>query len=101
VCVDRQSLLCTLATWELELNLPSTQAGIVSEIASSDWPDEWPTLLDSLVQLLNSGRPESVHGCMRVLTDFVSTDLSEDQLLPLSSAVLPQLLQILGNEQVR
>jgi hypothetical protein len=72
----------------------------VSEIASSDWPDEWPTLVDSLVKLLNSGRTESVHGAMRVLSDFVSADLSEDQLLPLSNVMLPQLLQILGDERV-
>lgn len=72
----------------------------MSEIASSDWPDEWPTLVDSLVQLLNSGRTESVHGAMRVLSDFVSADLSEDQLLPLSNVMLPQLLQILGDERV-
>lgn len=73
----------------------------MSEIASSDWPDEWPTLLDSLIQLLNSERTDSVHGAMRVLSDFVSADLSEDQLLPLSNAMLPQLLQILGDERVR
>lgn len=72
----------------------------MSEIASSDWPDEWPNLLDSLVQLLNSGSTDNVHGAMRVLSDFVSTDLSEDQLLPLSNAMLPQLLQILGDERV-
>lgn len=76
------------------------QASIVSEIASSDWPDEWPDLLDSLVQLLKSGQPDSVHGAMRVMTDFVSADLSEDQLLPLSSTLLPELLRILGDERV-
>lgn len=37
---------------------------------------------------------------MRVLSDFVSTDLSEDQLLPLSNVMLPQLLRILGDVRV-
>lgn len=77
------------------------QANVISEIASSDWPDEWPELLNSLLQLLSSGKPDSVHGAMRVMSDFVSSELSEDQLLPLASAILPQLLQILGNQNVR
>lgn len=94
-CYSMQTVLPALTCVYLE------QASIVSEIASSDWPDEWPSLLDSLVQLLNSGHTDSVHGAMRVLSDFVSTDLSEDQLLPLSNAMLPQLLQILGDERVR
>jgi hypothetical protein len=34
------------------------------------------------------------------MTDFVSSDLSEDQLLPLANTILPQLLQVLGDEQV-
>lgn len=93
-CYSMQSVVSALTCVYFE------QASIVSEIASSDWPDEWPSLLDSLVRLLKSGRTDSVHGAMRVLSDFVSADLSEDQLLPLSNAMLPQLLQILGDERV-
>lgn len=77
------------------------KANVISEIASSDWPDEWPNLLDSLVSLLGSGSPDSVHGAVRVMTDFVTSDLSEDQLLPLANTILPQLLRVLGDERVR
>lgn len=95
--VDLHPISCSFAD---ECLLVGIQANVVSEIASSDWPDEWPNLLDSLVGLLGSGGADSVHGAMRVLTDFVSSDLSEDQLLPLANTILPQLLQVLGDEQV-
>ena len=76
----------------------SVQANVVSEIAHSDWPDEWPQLLDALTELLRSGQADSVHGALRVMTDFVSEDLAEDQLLPLADTILPQLLQIVCSE---
>lgn len=76
------------------------QAFALSTIAKYDWPDEYPTLLTSLVQLLHTGDATSVHGAMRVIAEFVKNDLSEDQLLPVVRDLLPALLQILGDSQV-
>ncbi|KAI9510750.1 ARM repeat-containing protein [Russula earlei] len=75
-------------------------AHTLSTIANSDWPDEYPDLLNLLVQLLLSGSSSSVHGAMQVLTEFVRTDLTEDQLLPVMRELLPVLMSILSaNEQ--
>ncbi|KAH9962332.1 armadillo-type protein [Russula compacta] len=63
-------------------------------------PDEYPELLNLLVQLLLSGSPSSIHGAMQVFTEFVRTDLTEDQLLPVMRELLPVLMSILSvNEQ--
>ncbi|KAI9459661.1 ARM repeat-containing protein [Lactarius psammicola] len=71
-------------------------AHTLSTIANSDWPDEYPDLLNLLVQLLLSGSPNSTHGAMQVFTEFVRTDLTEDQLLPVMRELLPVLMSVLS-----
>lgn len=59
--------------------------------------------MSSLLALVGgpASTPDSVDGGMRVLNDFVGIDLTEDQLLPIAKDMLPVLLGILGNPQVR
>ncbi|KAJ7292991.1 armadillo-type protein [Mycena rebaudengoi] len=75
-------------------------AHTLSSIASSDWPDEYPDLLSSLIGLLSSGSSDSVHGAMQVFTEFIKSDLTEDQILPVLRDLLPVLLSILGAPEV-
>ncbi|EAL18781.1 hypothetical protein CNBI0420 [Cryptococcus deneoformans B-3501A] len=71
----------------------------LSAIARYDWPDDYPDLLPQLVNLLTSGSSDSVHGGMRVISDFVRNELSEDQLLPVVQDLLPAVLNILANPE--
>lgn len=73
----------------------------MSSVAQPDWPDDWPTLMDQLLTLVRSPSIDAVEGGMRVLSDFVSISLTEDQLLPIARDMLPTLLTILGSPQVR
>ncbi|KAJ7204351.1 ARM repeat-containing protein [Mycena pura] len=75
-------------------------AHTLSSIASSDWPDEYPDLLSSLIGLISSGSSDSVHGAMQVFTEFIKSDLTEDQILPVLRDLLPVLLSILGAPEV-
>lgn len=72
----------------------------MSLIASSDWPEEFPDLLKYLVDLLSSGSLDSTHGSMQVLSEFIKSDLTEDQILPVLRDLLPVLLNILGSSEV-
>lgn len=76
-------------------------AAVVSDIAHADFPDEWPDLTQALIALLSSNHPEAVHGGLTVLADFCKTDLTEDQLIPLASHLLPKLLAVFQSDQVR
>jgi len=76
------------------------QAHVLSSIASCDWPDEYPDLLKGLIELISSSSPNSVHGAMQVLTEFIKSDLTEDQILPVLRQLLPVLLAILNDTQV-
>lgn len=72
----------------------------MSSIANCDWPDEYPELLTSLIALLSSGSQASVHGAMQVFTEFIKSDLTEDQILPVLRELLPVLIGILGSPEV-
>ncbi|KAL0951964.1 hypothetical protein HGRIS_008615 [Hohenbuehelia grisea] len=77
----------------------SLSAVSLSLIASCDWPDEYPDLLTALINLLSSGSPDSVHGSMQVFAEFIKSDLTEDQILPMLRQLLPVLLDILGSTE--
>lgn len=76
------------------------QAHTLSSIANCDWPDEWPDLLTTLINLISSNSTDSVHGAMQVFTEFIKSDLTEDQILPVLRDLLPVLLTILGARDV-
>ncbi|PCH34394.1 ARM repeat-containing protein [Wolfiporia cocos MD-104 SS10] len=80
-----------------ESKIRSLCAQALTVIANSDWPDEWPDLLDSLMTLLSSNSPLSVHGAMQVLQEFIKADLTENQILPVLQQLVPILLNILGS----
>ncbi|KAJ8502778.1 hypothetical protein ONZ45_g11445 [Pleurotus djamor] len=80
-----------------ERKIRSLSAVTLSHIAHCDWPDEYPDLLTNLLQLLSSGSPDSIHGAMQVFTEFIKSDLTEDQILPILRDLLPVLLNILGS----
>ena len=70
----------------------------VSNIATYDWPDEWPDLFEGLVGSLQSGSPPLVHGCMRVFTEF-SGEVDDTQLPLVLPRVMPTLYGIFVNAQ--
>ncbi|KZT44292.1 ARM repeat-containing protein [Sistotremastrum suecicum HHB10207 ss-3] len=74
-------------------------AYILSTIAHSDWPDDYPALLDQLVTLISSNHSDSIHGAMQVFADFIKADLTEDQVLPLLRQLLPVMITIIMSPQ--
>lgn len=82
-----------------ESKIRSSAAFAASTVARFDWPEDWKDLLGTLVGMLQTGNPAAVHGAMRVVTEFVKNDLSEDQLLPVVRDLVPALLSILGNTE--
>ncbi|KAG8898465.1 hypothetical protein FRC00_002797 [Tulasnella sp. 408] len=78
-----------------------TSAGFaLSTTAQSDWPDDCPDLLKSLISLLSTASPDSVDGAMRVFAEFIKSEISEEQLLPILRELLPVLMGILGSPEV-
>ncbi|TIC67003.1 ARM repeat-containing protein [Wallemia mellicola] len=93
--VIRQRLYALLATPHKQIRTACAYA--LASIASCDYPEQYPSLLHDLAQLIQQGGRDGVHGAMRVLLDFVKADLTEAQLVPITQELLPLLLQILKN----
>ncbi|KAG9100077.1 hypothetical protein FS749_016346 [Ceratobasidium sp. UAMH 11750] len=75
----------------------SLSAAACSLVAHCDWPDEYPELLDHLIGLLGTEDVSSIHGSMQVMVEFVRSDVTEDQILPILRQLLPVLMHILGD----
>lgn len=76
------------------------QAQVVSKIAHTDWPETWPALLDSLLANLRSGEPSRVHGTMRVLVEFMKSDITDQQFPHIHPVLFPELYRVLCTENV-
>ncbi|CEH14325.1 Predicted importin 9 [Ceraceosorus bombacis] len=96
----RGKLLQALKLREKPLRLAAAYA--LSAASAPDWPDDAPELLPSIQQLLDqqsSSNADAVHGAMAFLSDFVSGDLDENQIVAVSRQLLPSLERVLGADQ--
>lgn len=78
--------------------LRSSVAYAISAIAHWDWPEAWPQLFEILMQALMSGDSNTVHGAMRVLTEF-SRDITDNQMFQVAPVVLPEMYKIFTQPQ--
>ena len=78
----------------------SSASYAVSKVASADFPDQWPELLPSLLQVLNdsSSSAGTVHGALKVLLDLVDTGFNEDQFFSVARDLVSTLFAIATNE---
>jgi hypothetical protein len=97
----RALLLQSLA--EPDSKIRVAVAFALSNIAHSDWPNDFPELLPSLFAILNPENAnkdqEAIHGAMRVLAEFVRSDIMEEQLLDLLRESMPVLLGVLRSPE--
>lgn len=68
----------------------------VSKIASADFPDQWPELLPSLLQILSdpSSSATAVHGALKVLLDLVDTGFNEEQFFNVARNLISTIFAI-------
>ncbi|KAG1698140.1 Importin-9 [Nymphon striatum] len=71
----------------------SSIAYAISAIAVWDWPDSWPELFPLLMQLLQSGETNSVHGAMRVLAEFCQ-EINDTQMPTVALNILPEMYKV-------
>ncbi|KAL1915230.1 uncharacterized protein VTP21DRAFT_7506 [Calcarisporiella thermophila] len=92
--IVRQTIFAGLSDGDSRIRVAS--AYVVSKIAHNDWPEEWPELAERLVEGLR-GRPEEVHGAMRVLNEFVSNDMTDQQFPRLAPPMCAELHRIVAS----
>ncbi|RHZ43222.1 putative importin beta-5 subunit [Aspergillus thermomutatus] len=83
-----------------ERKVKSSASYAVSKIASADFPDEWPELLPSLLQVINDANSSAgaLHGALKVLLDLVDTGFSEEQFFGVARDLVTTLFNIATSE---
>ncbi|PYI06763.1 ARM repeat-containing protein [Aspergillus sclerotiicarbonarius CBS 121057] len=97
----RQALLNLATVTETpERKVKSSASYAVSKIASADFPEQWPELLPSLLQIINDGTStaNALHGALKVLLDLVDTGFSEDQFFNVARDLVSTLFNVANNE---
>ena len=61
-------------------DLQGLAASVVGKIASADFPDEWPNLMQSLLNLVNTSSDNAaLRGALKTLAELIDAGLAEDQ----------------------
>ncbi|KAL9000094.1 MAG: hypothetical protein Q9169_001169 [Polycauliona sp. 2 TL-2023] len=75
----RHSLLALATSGDPERKVISASSYVVSKIASVDFPDQWPSLLPTLLHLIPQSHQAQLHGVLVVLGNLVEDGFDEEQ----------------------
>uniref|UniRef100_A0A060T5E0 ARAD1C04774p n=1 Tax=Blastobotrys adeninivorans TaxID=409370 RepID=A0A060T5E0_BLAAD len=75
----------------------SVSALLLSKIASVEYPDEWPDLVEQVLNLAQTGTPDQVHGALTVLKELLRESLSTEEFLNAGQKITHTLLSIASN----
>ncbi|KAL8738370.1 MAG: hypothetical protein Q9181_000841 [Wetmoreana brouardii] len=75
----RHSLLALATNGDHERKVVSAASYVVSKIASVDFPESWPSLLPTLLQLVPQSHETQLHGVLLVLSSLVEDGFDEEQ----------------------
>lgn len=94
----RAALLDLATSDTTERKIQNAASYVVSKIASSDFPGDWPELLPHLLHLIPEARDASLHGALKVLAELVEDGLNEEQFFQVAKDLVNVLFVVAGNE---
>lgn len=71
---------------------------VVSKIASADFPEQWPDLLPTLLQIIPTSTNPQLHGALRVLLDLVEAGFNEDQFFTVARDLVSTVFAVATDE---
>ncbi|KAF7715275.1 Uncharacterized protein PECH_002104 [Penicillium ucsense] len=94
-------LATTIETPERKVKASASYA--VSKIASADFPEDWPELLPTILQVINdpASSDNAVHGALKVLLDLVDTGFSDEQFFQVARDLVSSLFTVATSETRR
>lgn len=75
----RNSILAIATASEEQRKIVAAASYVVSKIASVDFPEQWPSLLSTLLSLVPQADATQLHGVLVVLGNLVEDGFDEDQ----------------------
>ncbi|KAI2777112.1 ARM repeat-containing protein [Daldinia loculata] len=70
----------------------------VGKIANVDFPELWPSLLPTLLEIIPNGNDNQLHGALIVLRDLVDESLSDDQFFSMARDIVKVVYDAAINE---
>ncbi|KLJ08001.1 hypothetical protein EMPG_16543 [Blastomyces silverae] len=84
-----------------ERKVKASASYVVSKIASADFPEEWPELLPTLLQIIPSSSEAQLHGALRVLADLVESGFSEEQFFTVAKELVSTVFAVATNPSIK
>ncbi|TAQ91656.1 hypothetical protein B7494_g113 [Chlorociboria aeruginascens] len=76
----------------------SAASYVVSKIAAVDFPEQWSSLLPTLLHIIPTGSDLQLHGALKVLSDLVEDTLSEDQFFSVARDIVKVVYDVAVND---
>lgn len=90
----RHALLALATSGDPERKVVGAASYVVSKIASADFPEAWPSLLSTLLQLVPHADDARLHGVLVVLGNLVEDGFDEEQFSESAVALVRCLYQV-------
>lgn len=84
----RQALLSLATSGDPERKIVGAASYVISKIASADFPEAWPSLLSTLLQLIPQSDDSQLHGVLVVLGNLVEDGFDEGQFSDSATGLL-------------
>lgn len=92
----RQSVLAIATGKDEERKIVAAASYVVGKIASADFPEQWPSLLSTVLSLVPQADVSQLYGVLIVLSNLVEDGLDEEQF----SGIAVELVNCLHNVAV-
>ncbi|KAK1755603.1 armadillo-type protein [Echria macrotheca] len=71
---------------------------VVSKIAVADFPEQWPALLPTVLNILPNGTDTQLHAALRILRDLVEDSLTDRQFFQVARDIIAACFVVATNE---
>ncbi|KAF2857341.1 ARM repeat-containing protein [Piedraia hortae CBS 480.64] len=93
----RQSLLNLVLGGQSPSKITSAASVVVSKIALSDFPDDWPDLLQPILNILATGTDAQLHGALKVLQELLEECFNETHFFVIAQNLVKTLYDVASN----
>ena len=97
----RQSLLDLAVSGRDERKIKSAASLVVSKIATADFPDDWPDLLPTVLNVVGTGTDTQLQGALKVLNELVDDCFTDEQFFKVARDLVKVLYDVAVNESQR
>lgn len=94
----RSMMLELVLNTEVERKVKTAASYVVSKIAMVDFPDNWPSLLPTVLSVIPAGEDVQLHGALRILQDLVEESLSDEQFFGMARDIIKAVYDVALNE---